>query len=123
MCRSALLLLATVAAVGLLTVMQMLAKDQLLGRYGQLLSSFCHLKRSLELPQALLGAALLALSQLMAVDMTYCANNIALLFTLLIERCGAAEWRVRACLRQQMSCVVLILITSVCTLQQCCCCC
>ena len=67
--------------------MQMLASDQLLGKYGQLLSSFCHLKRTLEVPQALLSSALLALTQMMAVNSNYCSNNVALLFTLLLRRC------------------------------------
>lgn len=66
--------------------MQMLAGDQLLGRYGQLLSSFCHLKRTLEVPQPLLASALLALTQMMAVNSNFCSNNVALLFTLLLRR-------------------------------------
>eukprot|EP00775_Hariotina_reticulata_P007726 gene7726-7925_t len=73
---------------------QMMAGDQLLGKYGQLLSSFCHLKRTLEVPQPLLASALLALTQMMAVNSNYCSSNVALLFTLLLRRHVAAGIRV-----------------------------
>eukprot|EP00878_Enallax_costatus_P030286 GHUV01032961.1.p1 GENE.GHUV01032961.1~~GHUV01032961.1.p1 ORF type:complete len:313 (+),score=130.22 GHUV01032961.1:3-941(+) len=65
---------------------QILAKDQLLGKYGQLLSKFLHRKSSLSAPQELQECALLALTQLMAVDGAFCADNLQLLFTLLIQR-------------------------------------
>lgn len=66
--------------------LQILAKDQLLGRYGQLLSKLLHLKSTLSAPQELQESALLALTQLMAVDSTFCADNLRLLFTLLLQR-------------------------------------
>lgn len=64
----------------------MLAKDQLLGVYGQLLSRFCHKSALLSAPQELQASSLLALTQLMAVDGQFCNDNVALLFTLLVEK-------------------------------------
>lgn len=65
---------------------QVLSKEQLVGRYGGLLSSMAHLRAFITYPQELQSAALLALTQLMAVDREFCAANVALLFTLLHKR-------------------------------------
>lgn len=66
-----------------------MARDQLLGRYGGLLSSLVHLRAFVapSFPAGLQASALLALTQLMAVDARFCNDNIALLFTLLYKRC------------------------------------
>lgn len=57
-----------------------------MGRYGALLSKMVHLRAFITYPQELQSAALLALTQLMAVDGEYCAENVAVLFTLLHKR-------------------------------------
>lgn len=65
---------------------QVLAKDQMLGKYGQLLSRLLHLKSTLSAPEQLQECALLALTQLMAMDGAFCADNLRLMFTLLLQR-------------------------------------
>lgn len=45
-----------------------------------------HLRAFITYPPQLQASALLALTQLMAVDGGYCADNVALLFTLLHKR-------------------------------------
>jgi hypothetical protein len=67
-------------------IVQVMSSQQLLGQYGQLLSRFCHLQALLSAPQELQAAALLALTQLMAVDGQFCSDNAAVLFTLLVEQ-------------------------------------
>ena len=66
--------------------LQILAQEQLLGRYGLLLSKMVHLRAFVTYPQELQSCALLALTQLMAVDGGYCSDNVAVLFTLLHKR-------------------------------------
>lgn len=66
--------------------LQMLSKDQLLGMYGALLSRMVHLRAFITFPQQLQASALLALTQLMAADGAVCADNVAVLFTLLHKR-------------------------------------
>jgi len=70
---------------------QVLSRDQLLGRYGSLLSRLVHLRSFITFDLQLQAAALLALTQLMAVDGAYCSDNVALLFTLLHKRCEGCE--------------------------------
>jgi hypothetical protein len=65
---------------------QLLASRGLVGRHGALLSDFCHQQLLLEVEPGLRQAALLALSQLMAVDGPFCEANVNLLFTLLQNR-------------------------------------
>jgi hypothetical protein len=76
-------------------LVQILAQEQLLGRYGLLLSKMVHLKAFITYPQELQASALLALTQLMAVDGTYCSDNVAVLFTLLHKR-----WVLQCCTAQ-----------------------
>lgn len=72
----------------------MLSKQQLLGRYGGLLSKMVHLRAFITYPEELQAAALLALTQLMAADGAYCSDNVAVLFTLLHKRyvAGLGAW-------------------------------
>jgi hypothetical protein len=62
-----------------------MSAQQLVGQYGQLLSRFCHLEALLSTPEDLQTAALLALTQLMAVDAQFCSDNAAVMFTLLVK--------------------------------------
>jgi hypothetical protein len=62
------------------------SKQQLVGRYGQLLSKMVHLRAFIDYPQELQASAVLALTQLMAVDGEYCSDNVQVLFTLLHKR-------------------------------------
>lgn len=66
--------------------MQVASKQQLVGRYGQLLSKMVHLRAFIEYPQELQASAVLTLTQLMAVDGEYCSDNVQVLFTLLHKR-------------------------------------
>jgi hypothetical protein len=85
---------------------QILAPGQLLGGYAALLSAFCARSSFLSQPPALQAAALLGLTKLMAVDGRMCQpaaaggavgagawgrDHVALLFTLLLQRCGACR--------------------------------
>ncbi len=65
---------------------QLMAGGTLVGHHGGLLSEFCHQQLLLDVEPALRQAAVLALAQLMAVDVAYCEANVALLFTLLQNR-------------------------------------
>jgi hypothetical protein len=67
-------------------LVQVVSKQQLMGRYGQLLSKLVHLRAFIDYPQQLQASAVLALTQLMAVDGEYCSVNVQVLFTLLHKR-------------------------------------
>ncbi|WIA41348.1 hypothetical protein OEZ86_004943 [Tetradesmus obliquus] len=73
---------------------QVMSAQQLLGQFGQVLSRFCHFKALLSAPQDLQAAALLALTQLMAVDGQFCSDNAAVMFTLLLERSVSSAIRI-----------------------------
>ncbi|WIA21063.1 hypothetical protein OEZ85_005385 [Tetradesmus obliquus] len=73
---------------------QVTSAQQLLGQFGQVLSRFCHFKALLSAPQDLQAAALLALTQLMAVDGQFCSDNAAVMFTLLLERSVSSAIRI-----------------------------
>jgi hypothetical protein len=72
-----------------------MATSGLLGRYGRLLSGYCASKALLSAPEEVVAAALLALTQCMAADMRFCADNVALVFTLLVQRWELVGWECR----------------------------